>query len=486
MNNDGLIVDAGNSQGTATTVTLPYNELGSAGFGADENDYFYFTAAKSGQLSISLSSLADNLDLRLYRESGAHIMSSTNIGNADESLIYQVLAGQSYYFRVDPAGEAESNYRLQATISSGGQRDGGGNDASDFITSARFISLPYADSGSVGFAADQADYYRFISPLAGEITTSLAGLSGDADLHLLNSLGGVIASSTNNGTVSEQISFNAGQGLTYYLHIAPKASQQSDYLLSVTPSDAGTSDGGGSDVSDFFASAPIVDLPYDADGSVGFGDDSNDYYQIQTTGSGKLSVRLDGLSDNIDIRLYNDTNGQLAASQRAATLSESIEFDADPVTTYVIRVNPFSHAESEYHLTMSLTTTQKTYVEQVALLYEAALDRQPDIGGLNYFVGNLEDGQTLQQIANSFYISKEFRDQFTDFNDPSYINQLYLNVLDRGADEEGFAYWEGQLARGLTQADILFSFAESAENYTNATDWLVELEYDPVTDLWLI
>jgi hypothetical protein len=157
------------------------------------------------------------------------------------------------------------------------------------------------------------------------------------------------------------------------------------------------------------------------------------------------------------------------------------------VTTYIIRVDPFSDAESEYHLEIGLTLTEKSLVEKIALLYEAALDRQPDNPGLNYFVGDLDAGQDLQDIANSFYNADEFRDQFTGFDDRSYINQLYLNVLDRPADQPGFDYWLDQLENvGLSHANILVSFAESAENFNNAADWLTGLEYDPSSDQWLI
>jgi hypothetical protein len=127
----------------------------------------------------------------------------------------------------------------------------------------------------------------------------------------------------------------------------------------------------------------------------------------------------------------------------------------------------------------------RTQVEKVALLYEAALDRRPDDAGLNYFVGNLREGQSLNDIANSFYLAEEFRNQFSSFDDEGYINQLYLNVLERPADQPGFDYWLEQLANGLTHADILVSFSESAENFSNASDWLPGLSYDSSGDLWL-
>jgi hypothetical protein len=277
------------------------------------------------------------------------------------------------------------------------------------------------------------------------------------------------------------------QGTNYYIQVTPAVGEMSDYTLEVALAGAGTSDGSGSDVSNFFASAPLIDLPFAENGSVGYGIDSDDYYKIITTGSGILAAQLTGLTDNLDLRLYNRTGAQIESSRNPGSNSETLTYEVDPLSTYIIRVDPFSDAESEYHLDIGLTLTEKSLVEKVALLYEAALDRQPDIPGLNYFANNLKDGQSLQDIANSFYDAEEFRDQFTAFDNIAYINQLYLNVLERPADQAGFDYWLEELENGgLTHANILVSFAESAENFTNAADWLTGLEYEPSSDQWLI
>lgn len=125
--------------------------------------------------------------------------------------------------------------------------------------------------------------------------------------------------------------------------------------------------------------------------------------------------------------------------------------------------------------------------EDMALLYQAALDRQPDNPGLAYFVSNLREGQSLQEIANSFYLSGEFRDQFERFDNASYINQLYLNLLDRPADPQGVDYWLVDIEQnGRSHADVLVSFAQSAENRANAEDWLAGLAFDATGNEWLI
>lgn len=125
-------------------------------------------------------------------------------------------------------------------------------------------------------------------------------------------------------------------------------------------------------------------------------------------------------------------------------------------------------------------------VEDMALLYQAALNRTPDNAGLDYFVGNLREGQALQDIARSFYQSDEFRGQFEEFDDSSYINQLYVNVLGREADQAGLDYWVTDIQQnGRSHADVLVSFAQSDENSANAA-WLSGLQFDSNTDGWMI
>lgn len=113
-------------------------------------------------------------------------------------------------------------------------------------------------------------------------------------------------------------------------------------------------------------------------------------------------------------------------------------------------------------------------VEKIALLYEAALDRVPDIGGLNYWIGKAET-LSVENIAAYFVDSEEFQQRFDVSTDDQFINQLYLNVLDRPADSGGEAYWLDVMRNGNTEGAVLGNFSSSEENIANAT-WLAGLE----------
>lgn len=104
----------------------------------------------------------------------------------------------------------------------------------------------------------------------------------------------------------------------------------------------------------------------------------------------------------------------------------------------------------------------------VARLYHGALDRAPDTGGLAYWTGQLKSGaQTLQQEAAGFVNSTEFQAHYGALNNSQFVNQLYLNVLDRPGDSGGLAYWTGLLNSGTSRADVTLGFTESFEFQVN-------------------
>lgn len=121
--------------------------------------------------------------------------------------------------------------------------------------------------------------------------------------------------------------------------------------------------------------------------------------------------------------------------------------------------------------------------QHVALLYEAALDRIPDLDGLNYWLDRVEEGMHNIEIAGYFLASDEFQARFDVNSDEEYIDRLYANALGRDPDDEGRAYWQTQAENGLGRDEMLHYFAISEESIDNA-DWLVGLT--PTDNGWVV
>jgi Ca2+-binding RTX toxin-like protein len=103
---------------------------------------------------------------------------------------------------------------------------------------------------------------------------------------------------------------------------------------------------------------------------------------------------------------------------------------------------------------------------EVYRLYQAAFNRTPDAAGLGGWIGGMDHGMTLLQVANGFIGSAEFQGLYgANPSSGLLVTLLYNNVLHRAPDAGGYGYWVDQLASGAqTREQVLTGFSESAEN----------------------
>lgn len=102
---------------------------------------------------------------------------------------------------------------------------------------------------------------------------------------------------------------------------------------------------------------------------------------------------------------------------------------------------------------------------EIIRLYRAAFGRFPDTGGASFWYGELIGGASIESIAQRFLDSPEAADFVPTGDNGIFVDRLYGNVLGRGGDAEGAAFWLGQLDSGaMSHAQVLVAFAESPEN----------------------
>jgi subtilisin family serine protease len=132
----------------------------------------------------------------------------------------------------------------------------------------------------------------------------------------------------------------------------------------------------------------------------------------------------------------------------------------------------------------------------VALLYAAALNRAPDVAGLNAwediyasdvsaaakaagpFVSLAETPAAgLTSIAAGFLNSQEFQQKYGPLADAQFVTDLYANVLGRAPDQPGLQGWLNALETGgFTREMVLVGFAESNENIAKVSaEWLFQV-----------
>lgn len=95
----------------------------------------------------------------------------------------------------------------------------------------------------------------------------------------------------------------------------------------------------------------------------------------------------------------------------------------------------------------------------VAELYIASLGRSPDKGGLDYWVGELENGRKmLSEIQDAFFDTSipEVAVRFPKgTSSKEYVENIYVNVFGRDSDKGGLAYWTSRLDLPQTDPDYL-------------------------------
>lgn len=99
-------------------------------------------------------------------------------------------------------------------------------------------------------------------------------------------------------------------------------------------------------------------------------------------------------------------------------------------------------------------------------IYQAAFDRTPDAAGLGYWMSRMDSGLSLEQVAQGFLGSTEFRVLYgSNPSTSTFVSKLYFNVLHRTPETSGYNYWNSLINTGkINKAQALAEFSESTEN----------------------
>jgi subtilisin family serine protease len=119
---------------------------------------------------------------------------------------------------------------------------------------------------------------------------------------------------------------------------------------------------------------------------------------------------------------------------------------------------------------------------EVYRLYQAAFNRAPDKGGLGFWMGAMDNGKSLSDVASGFVNSDEFHKLYgTNPTNDQLVNAMYQNVLHRAPEKTGLDFWVSALEHGTTTTQLLTSFSDSAENIATMAKIIGQgFEYTPI------
>ena len=108
-----------------------------------------------------------------------------------------------------------------------------------------------------------------------------------------------------------------------------------------------------------------------------------------------------------------------------------------------------------------ISPTELTYAF-VERMYTTALGRSYDEEGKQYWAGELANfNVTGEFVGAAFFLSDEMNGY--NLSDSEYLTRLYQTFMGRPPETDGFNYWMGRLAGGMSRYELVYSFTRSPE-----------------------
>lgn len=132
-----------------------------------------------------------------------------------------------------------------------------------------------------------------------------------------------------------------------------------------------------------------------------------------------------------------------------------------------VNSNEFSELCTSYGIERGILRTNGIAINPGARrfterLYVEVLNRNADQAGVEYWASAISDGtQTPINAATSFFFSEEYLAKGT--SNEKFIKTLYRTFMGRDADDAGMSYWMIQLANGVSRQSVMEGFAYSEE-----------------------
>jgi Ca2+-binding RTX toxin-like protein len=147
-------------------------------------------------------------------------------------------------------------------------------------------------------------------------------------------------------------------------------------------------------------------------------------------------------------------DGGMAREQVVIGFSESAEF----------RIN----TSAEAYAYVESAEMASAWADDVYRLYQATLDREPDITGLENWSGRLGSGMEFRSVVSGFVNSQEFQNTYGALGNSEFVTLLYNNVLDRAPDATGLTNWTARLDTSeMSREQVVEGFSQSPEFIRN-------------------
>lgn len=341
------------------------------------SEYTYtFVSPGDGDVTVTLSGLADDLDLFILEDFDGEcdpincLDFSDNAGTGDEAVTFSATAGTTYYFVIDGFGEDRSDFDIdvecdfEVPCTPAWELSCGDSDAWD---TTRYGSTDVVDSYScVSWNESGREFvYSFTAPAEGTATVSLTDIESgvDLDIFVLDATSGECDPASCLDFGGTTTTFDVRTGHTYYLSVDGYFGAEGSYTIDLScdledrcsPADELTcgetvswnNDGTGSTNSVF---------GYGCSTTCGSWTESGPEYAYSFVApvDGEYSATLSGLTEDLDVFVLDGSEGDVCNPDACVTCNNlSASWTGTAGTTYYVVVDGFDGAVSDYDLSIS-------------------------------------------------------------------------------------------------------------------------------------
>lgn len=117
---------------------------------------------------------------------------------------------------------------------------------------------------------------------------------------------------------------------------------------------------------------------------------------------------------------------------------------------------------SRLALSLFITGSDEYLTDEIDRAYVEFLGRVADPQGQAFWLAQIRDGLTYEQLQAAFIASPEFY-QNAGGTDRAWVDKLYFDLLGRRPDTTGENFWVQALAAGESRSDVALGFTTSDE-----------------------
>lgn len=236
---------------------------------------------------------------------------------------------------------------------------------------------------------------------------------------------------------------------------------------------------------------------------------------LSASGTDYAGIFFDGRGGNdtligsrfADTILGGEGNDTITGKGGGDTIDGGGGFD---VVTYTSLARTYSAATGTFHASLSVNSVTDTIanVERIDFrdatltfdpdsnaafvmrLYDSVLNREPDAFGLDSWLDTMAAGMSKAGVAQRFIASPEFAAKTGQLSNADFVEFLYMSSLGRPSDPGGKQGWVNALDQGMSRADVVIGFSESAEHRGLTADvlgrglWITDENFQQVTALY--